>query len=281
MKYIYRAYDANGNLLGEGNSASELAQTVNTTANKVYKSIESNNFVESKKWSDTYIKCTREEDVPENVIITIEDVKKEALENEEWRILPGYPQYCISNKERAAKLYTNEFKFISLTSSLNKTGRKYKTISINGFRYRFSRAVWRAFRDPDFPLEFHGSIYYKKHPEADPTKDPYYNIIVDHKPESDEKDLNDMLENLQAMTSSQNLKKARAAGKVFGKQAKRCYAKKDNEYYEFETTIECVEFCLQGTSEKPNSGRFSTAIHSSKKNPDAGIINGYKVGYLE
>ena len=283
MKYIYRAYDANGNLQAEGNTAFEIAQISNTNANKVYKSIETNDFVETRKWSDVYMKFTREEvDTP----ISIEDESPiiiEDLPDEIWKPLPGYLGYYISNKERAK--YVNgdgNERLCSLIISTNKTGRHYKHINISGKSYVYSRAVWRAFKDTDFPLEYHGKKFYEAHPDVDKTKDPYYNVIVDHKPEyKRKKDLTDMPHKLNAITQSKNIRKAIKSGKNIGIAPKRAYARRGDEYYEFDTTIDCVRFCVKDRNEKPNSGRFNNAIKSSRKNPEAGYIGEWKVGYAE
>lgn len=268
-KYI--AYNDKGEEILTTESALEMANKLNTTSAKIYNNMNKGTYFETKKFSDVYIKVIKQ------VIEEPEPISKiESLPGETWVEVPGYHGLYVSDMGRAKTVDSRgSEKLKCIVTSTNKNKREYGHINIGNKQYVFSRVIWRAFKDPDFPLEYHGGRFYKKHPEYNKDTDPYYNIVVDHIVENT-KNLSNFLNNLQAVSQKKNINKAMENGIIVGKTPVKCYCRKGNEYHEFKSTKELVVFCVSDTPNvKPNNGYFNSAINKNH------IIHGWKVGIIK
>lgn len=187
-------------------------------------------------------------------------MKIERLVNEEFRLIPGTECYYVSNMGRAMKVETesqNEI-LLNLIRSRNGNGKYYhdiyvkfkgdKTVS----RVRLGRCVAAVWKDSSFGILF--------------KDDKRVADYIDNNSENDKAD------NIRILTQSENIRVALyEQDKEVSIPKKRCYARKGDDYREYDST----NMLVRDISNCKNAGMFNHAVKYKHK------LNGYDVGYLD
>lgn len=190
-------------------------------------------------------------------------MKIERLPGEEFKIIPDTENFYVSNLGRVMYIEENkngesEEILSNQILSRNKTGKYYNDVYIHfsgkrkSDRVRVNRIVAAVWKDPTF------KIFYKDDKR-----------IADH---IDGNSQNNRADNIRVISQSENILSAiYDLGKNVSKPTKRCYARKGDDYREYDST----NMLVRDISNCKNAGVFNHAIKYNHK------INGYTVGYLD
>lgn len=190
-------------------------------------------------------------------------MKIERLENEEFRLIPNTNNYYVSNMGRAMKVEVDskggsKESLLSVIRSRNCNGKYYHDIYVKfkndkrTSRVRLGRCIAAAWKDSNFGILF---------------KDD--KRVVDYRDNDSE---NNKLENIRILTQSENLMSALyEQNKEVSIPKKRCYARKGDDYREYDST----NMLVRDISNCKNAGMFNHAVKYKHK------LNGYEVGYLD
>lgn len=282
-KTIYCVYDGNNNLIMKTSKLQEVSDKFNRSNTYIEKRVNNGVFVNNgavysiTKEMFYYNVCIMREPLldrksyrkqKEHSIIP-ED-KRETIENlpgEVWKMIDdGFHYNWCSNKGRfkivdaegneclrnihrsmGGRFHNKEYHDILLLSTVK---------GVPSIRCRTSRAIAKTFIDPTLPLNTTKGCLLK----------------VDHK---DNNTNNECVDNLRIITHSENLRAAYNEQGVTRNDirgSRKCYAEKDGERREYNTTAELV----RDITGKNNNGYFYAAVRTKKRK-----LYGWTIGYIE
>ena len=169
VKRLFRVYDVNDNVIYESENAKDVVDKFNLASTSYLYAFKNSGlyFKPNKKSDDKIMVEYIKEKVTRTIIVEepfiIPEHKRETIVNlpgEEWKVIPGVPacNYASSmGRLKVVDVEGNE-RLSTMFVNKNRTKRNYSNASIvvpNGKNYyvRASRAIAKAFLDPNFPLK--------------------------------------------------------------------------------------------------------------------------------